>query len=135
MDNIIFLQVGTNGLLSFGSGYNSFISQVFPGSIAIQSFYLVAPFWDDVDIRFDTGDISYEIHESGYYLDRVNAFIRQKRPTDFEGTWMMVVFYDAVHPFFGLFRPEVHHTFHFFRTITCTHFCITGKHLSSNTYH
>lgn len=67
----------------------------------------MAPFWDDVDIRFNTGDISYEIHESGYFLDQVNAFIQQKRLTDFEGTWMIVVFYNAVHPFFGLFSSEV----------------------------
>lgn len=67
----------------------------------------MAPYWDDVDIRFDTGDISYEIHESGFVLDQVNAFIRKKRPTDFEGTWMMVAFYDAVHPYFGLFNSQV----------------------------
>ena len=100
-------QVGTNGLISFGTGYNSFINQPFPGSATISNRYLVAPYWDDVDIRFDTGDISYEIHESGFVLDQVNAFIRKKRPTDFEGTWMMVAFYDAVHPYFGLFNSQV----------------------------
>lgn len=109
--NFIFMastfQVGTNGLISFGAGFNSFSNQAFPGNAFIQSLYLVAPFWDDVDIRFDTGDISYEIHESGYYLDQVNMFIQKKRPTAFEGTWMMVVFYDSVHPFFGLINPNV----------------------------
>ena len=97
---IIFIQVGTNGLLSFGTGYNSFVTQQFPGNAVIQSLYLVAPFWDDVDIRFGNGDISYEIHETGsFFLDQVNAFIQERRPTEFEGTWMMVVFYDAVHEF------------------------------------
>ena len=67
----------------------------------------MAPYWDDVDIRFDTGEISYEIHTSGLFLDQVNCFIRRTRPTDFEGTWMMVAFYDAVHPYFGLFNSEV----------------------------
>jgi hypothetical protein len=98
--------VGTNGLISFGTGYNSFANQAFPGNAAIQDRYLVAPFWDDVDIRFNTGDISYEIHESGYFLDQVNNFIQRSRPTDFEGTWMMVVYYDKVHPYFGLFNSE-----------------------------
>ena len=94
-------------MISFGTGYNSFSNQAFPGNAAIQDRYLVAPFWDDVDIRFDTGDISYEIHESGYFLDQVNNFIRRSRPTDFVGTWMMVVYYDKVHPYFGLFNSEV----------------------------
>ena len=67
----------------------------------------MAPFWDDVDIRFNTGQISYEIHESGYFLDQVNDFIVESRPVDFVGTWMMVAYYDAVHPFFGLFSPQV----------------------------
>ena len=104
----IFIQVGTNGLISFGTGYNSFSPQVFPGNAAISSLYLVAPFWDDVDIRFGNGDISYEIHGPGsFFLYQVSAFIQEKRPTTFEGTWMMVVFYDAVHEFPFFFNPEV----------------------------
>ena len=99
--------MGTNGLISFGTGYNSFSNQPFPGSTFISSRYLVAPFWDDVDIRFNTGDISYEIHESGYFLNEVNTFIQRIRPTEFVGTWMMVVYYDAVHPYFGLFNQQV----------------------------
>ena len=99
--------MGTNGLLSFDTSYNSFSNQQFPGNFFISSRYLVAPFWDDVDIRDGSGEISYEIHTSGYYLDEVNLFLRRKRPSDFVGTWMAVIYYDAVHPFFGLSSPEV----------------------------
>ena len=99
------LQVGTNGLISFGSSYNSFANQPFPGSVS--SNYLVAPFWDDVDIRGGNGIISYEIYDSGYFLDHVSAFVRQQRPSTFQGTWMAVVYWDEVHPYFGATSTEV----------------------------
>ena len=99
--------MGTNGLLSFDTAYNSWFNQPFPGSFFIASRYLVAPFWDDVDIRGGNGQISYEVHESGYFLDHISAFVRAQRPSEFQGTWMMVVFWDAVHPYFGASNPEV----------------------------
>ena len=67
----------------------------------------MAPFWDDVDTRFGNGQISYEIHQSGYFLDQINLFLRTKRPSTFQGTWMMVAYWEAVHEYFGLFNPEV----------------------------
>ena len=99
--------MGTNGLLSFNSSYNSFANEIFPGGSSIISLYLVAPFWDDVDTRGGNGEISYEIHTNGYYLDEVNKFLQRKRPSDFMGTWMAIIYYDAVHPYFGAFNPEV----------------------------
>ena len=62
--------------------------------------YVLAPFWDDIDIE-TSGVITYEIFESGYFLERVSDFIRRKRPTSFEGTWMLVASYKKVYPFFG----------------------------------
>ena len=67
----------------------------------------MAPFWDDADTRGGNGVISYEIHTTGYYLDEVNTFLQRKRPSGFVGTWMAVVYYDAIHPYFGAFNPEV----------------------------
>ena len=94
--------MGTNGLLSFGTAYNSFTSQAFPGSSTISFRYLVAPFWDDIDIsRDENGQISYEIHQSGYYLDQVNDFLLRKRPSSFNATWMFVAYWDSVRPYPG----------------------------------
>ena len=89
---------------------------MFPGSVSDR--YLVAPFWDDVDIREGNGEISYEIHDSGYYLDHVSGFIRAIAPSNFQGTWMLVAYWDAVHPYIGTDNPEVnyaykHYYFHF----------------------
>ena len=95
--------MGTNGLLSFGDAYNTWFNQQFP----LTSRYLVAPFWDDVDIRGGNGQISYEVYNSGYFLDHISAFIRQQRPSMFQGTWMVVAYWDAVHPYLGTLNPEV----------------------------
>ena len=91
----------------------------------VSTLYLVAPYWDDVDIRFDTGQISYEIHQSGYFLDEVSEFIRRRRSSQtFQGTWMMAVFWDAVHPYFGLFNPEVHKIYEYDLHTCYTHMVI-----------
>lgn len=87
--------MGTNGIISFGNSYNPFSNSRFP----ISGRYLVAPYWDDIDIRNGNGRISYEVHESGFYLNQVSTFVARKRPSKFKGTWMVVIFYDAVHPY------------------------------------
>jgi len=62
----------------------------------------VAPFWDNINIAgSDRGAISYETFESGYFLEQVNAFLQRKRPTSFEGTWMLVTYYNEVFPHSG----------------------------------
>ena len=62
----------------------------------------MAPFWAAIDgAGVDQGAISYETFESGYFLKQVNALIQTKRPTSFEGTWMLVAHYDEVVPYFG----------------------------------
>ena len=67
----------------------------------------MAPYWDDVDTRGGSGVISYEIHEDGYYLDLVSNFLQQNRPSNFTGTWMAIVTWDAVHQYIGTLNPEV----------------------------
>ena len=60
--------------------------------------YLVAPFWDCIDLN-DAGTISFEIFKSGdYYLEQVNAYIQRERQNIFQGTWMMNVYYRGVAP-------------------------------------
>ena len=66
----------------------------------------MAPFWDDIDIQFGNGQISYEIHESGYYLEQVSTFLSKRRLSSFQGTWMAVVYYYAVHQY-GASNTEV----------------------------
>ena len=68
----------------------------------------MAPLWDDVDTRGGNGEISFEMHDSPYFLDHVSAFVRSQRPSNFQGTWMAVVHWDSVHPYYGASSPEVY---------------------------
>ena len=87
--------------------YGSQFNQPFPGSASINFRYLVAPFWDDADSRHQNSQVSYEIHQSGYFLDNVNEFLRRKRPSTFQGTWMMVAYWEAVRQYYYSSHPEV----------------------------
>ena len=133
---LCLLQVGTNGLLSFESAYNEFSNQVFPGSSEISSRYLVAPFWDDIDIsRDETGQISYEIHQSGYYLDRVNDFLQRKRPSAFSGSWMFVAYWDSVRPYPGSSFTEVRKVYTILVSFySCICFIILRRSIPSKPY-
>ena len=92
------MKVGTNGYITFGtSAYIAYSNTAFPGT---SGQYIVAAFWDDIDIR-NGGSITYEIFESGYFLDVVNEYLKRIRPTSFEGTWMLVASFDKVEPYSG----------------------------------
>ena len=90
------MQVGSNGIISFGRVYNNGTNEEF--TRLLTGKYLVAPFWDDINIS-DGGTISYETFESGYYLEQVNAYIQRQRQNAFQGTWMMNVYYKEVAPY------------------------------------
>ena len=72
-----------------------------PGLFPYNSLYLVAPFWNDVDISRGVGDISYQVYSTGSpLLDTVNTIISDKENTNFNGHWMLVAEWDGV-PSFG----------------------------------
>ena len=97
-------QVGTNGIISFGnSAYNLYSNSLFP----VSGHYIVAPYWDDIDTRYGNGRLSHAVHDSGFYLDEVSRFIARRRPSDFQGTWMAVVFYDRVRQYPAATTTEV----------------------------
>ena len=56
------MQVGTNGIITFGEPLYLNYPELFPGIRSeIANAFILAPFWDNVDIR-KTGNISYEVH-------------------------------------------------------------------------
>ena len=94
------LQVNTNGILSFDVGFPQCCPRPFPVG---DDVFLVAPFWSDVDIRM-VGDISFEVHsvddlDSWVHLREVNSFVSNYTGNQFDGTWMLVAFWDSVHPY------------------------------------
>ena len=96
--------MGTNGIVSFGSSaYNPYSNSIFP----ISGQYLVAPYLDDIDLRCGNARLSYEVHDSAFYVDEVSGFIARRRPSDFQGAWMAVILYDLVRPYPAARNTEV----------------------------
>ncbi len=112
----VILQVGTNGIISFGEPFTSPSPQSFPTVYPfIHEKYLLAPFWADVDISYNgVGSIKYEVHTTASnfsgsidLIGRVSNFISNKTETKFEGSWMLVALWDEVPPYGSVFGQEV----------------------------
>ena len=75
----------------------------FPTELADTFYtYVAAPFWGDADTR-RSGEVYYEVHATGNptsddLINRVNTFLQNEEGVTFTGNWMLVVHYDAVHP-------------------------------------
>ena len=98
------MQVGTNGYFSFGRQVTNCCPIPFPNG----PYYLVAPFWSDIDIRGDDGgEIYYQVHSRGSksvsdeLLDEVSVFISNSQQTVFNGSWMLVATWDHVKAYSG----------------------------------
>ena len=150
----LFLQVGTNGIISFGAPWRFFDPMPFPtNSLSTRDTYVVALFWNDHDMRLE-GDIFYETHSalsgnptSSNLLDYVSAFIRNRTQSarDFSGQWMLVAQWDEVHPYphgrfsdLSLFTEEYRNFVQRVSTVTLlTPYTITnilGTHKMFNNY-
>ena len=112
-------QVGTNGIFSFSEPFYSASPTPFPGGAP--GAYIVAPYWDDVDLR-RAGNLSYEVHsrrennpESNQLLEEVSGFVEDSIRQSFQGSWMLVAEWKEVHPWphgvdnpiWSLFFPEL----------------------------
>ena len=90
----ILPQVSSNGLFSFGSAYNGWITHTFSQDSSRD--YVVAPFWSDIDLRI-AGSVLFQDFTTGEaQLDTVSQFIRAQMKNSFSGTWMLVAYWDSV---------------------------------------
>ena len=98
--------MSSNGLLSFGSGFSDYLSQIFPRSGPPP---LIAPYWTDIDLSGGVGDVRYTVYttENGEsYIDQVNEFLANE--TDgFIATTILVAQWIDVCPFGNHFCSEV----------------------------
>lgn len=101
-------QVSTNGVISFGQSFIYHTPTEFPSDTPeIYTSYVLAPFWADADLRI-LGRAFYEVHTNRTERERsqleyVSGFITRQMNEVFNGTWMLVAFWDEVHPYGGLF--------------------------------
>ena len=95
-----YIQVITNGYLSFGRSHIDFSPELFPE----EGRFLVAPFWADVDVSNGVGYIRYEVHttsSSSRVLSDVSDFIHDMTGSQFTGRWMLVAEWSDVPQFGG----------------------------------
>ena len=78
--------------------FNDITPQLFP----IESLYLVAPFWADIDVGRGMGDVSYQAYSTGSpLLNIVNSFITDERDFNFNGHWMLLAQWNSVSSYFN----------------------------------
>ena len=66
----------------------------------VDSQYLVASFWEDVDISGVVGNISYQVYSTGSPLfDTVNTIASDEENINFNGHWMVVAEWNGVSEF------------------------------------
>ena len=107
MNQLLILQVSTNGVISFGSQFSDYKAVLFPhnnGSNIYQT-YVVAPYWTDNDARL-YGNVSWEMYSIGDSLEsdnisgRVNLFIRTNtNSTNFYGSFAFVGTWSEMHQY------------------------------------
>ena len=105
LGNPSIVQVGTNGIVSFGQPFYFNNPSIFPtDNFFIHSTNVTAPFWSDMDTRV-AGSVSYETHqrgsnaESNAKLERVSGFIAARENISFTASWMLLAHWDRVHPY------------------------------------
>ena len=92
------MQISSNGLISFGSRFTSFVPQSFP----IPS-NVIAPYWDDIDLR-NKGVVRYATVTQSHstlscLLDQTNNLIENQEKVEFNATWLLVARWIDVCPY------------------------------------
>ena len=94
-------QVNTNGVLSFRDGFTEYTAARFP---LPNGRPLIAPFWDDVDIRTSAnrfGDIFYRLTSNATLLERARNQLRELFPStgSFTPSQLVIATWDRVAQF------------------------------------
>ena len=94
----IHLQISSNGLISFGVQFTAFRPQTFPISVNV-----VAPYWDDIDLR-TKGVVRYAVVDDSHptlscLLELTNDLIREEENVEFKASWLLVARWIDVCPF------------------------------------
>ena len=100
---LTFLQVSANGVISFSGFFFDSTPETFP--LTGRNDILIAPFWDDVDIRI-SGRVLYRLTNTSILLDLVGASISSVFNTTFNPTQLFIATWDDV-PGFGQTRVSV----------------------------
>ena len=90
------MQISTNGLISFGTSFTSFIPRLFPISTPV-----IAPYWDDIDLR-GLGELRYTIITPATNLslcNQVNSYLTTSTGSSVSVQWMLWAYWYNVCPY------------------------------------
>lgn len=86
-------------MISFGSPFSRFSTNSFPPPPPFLQSSFIAPFWADVDLRQE-GRVLYETFSgNSEQLKTINNFIGAQTSSSFNGVWMLLAEWKAVHPY------------------------------------
>ena len=91
------MQVNTNGVVSFGAIFVGYHSRPFPLST---SDILIAPFWDDSNIKF-RGQLLFRLSDNQTLLNEVGSTINDTLEFDFTPTMLFIVTWSGIPEYRG----------------------------------
>ena len=91
--------MNTNGVISFLNEVRQYVPDPFPQLGPL----LIAPFWDDIDTRINSGRIFYREDQSQELLQLASLQVRQAfvEQTHFQATWLFIATWNNVTYFSG----------------------------------
>ena len=95
-NNFITLQISSNGLISFVSGYLEFEPQTFPISRVV-----ISPYWDDIDLR-ESGGVyynSYTPKNGSDVLEHMQTFLMRNQSIHFTAKSVVIIKWMDVCPY------------------------------------
>ena len=104
---MLILQVGTNGVISFGRPFHLWHPREFPSNDPlVNSANILAPYWSDNDIR-NSGEVFYgafqyeDSAEGDNFLVTFSSLISIFYPnaSNFRGNFIIIAEWNEVHPF------------------------------------
>ena len=86
---LFFVQISSNGLISFGVRFTDFSPQTFPISVNV-----VAPYWTDINLA-TKGIVRYDVVTRSHpmlscLLEQTNDLIREQENVMFDASWLLV---------------------------------------------
>ena len=89
-------QLSSNGLVSFGRSYIAHAPPPFPLG---PDLAVVAPYWDDIDLR-GLGELHYQIVSgTSSVINQVNSFLSSYSGVAFNANWILWAYWYNVCPF------------------------------------
>lgn len=81
----MYVQISSNGLISFGESYTVYIPSKFPINRKV-----VAPYWTDIDLR-NQGEVRFFVIEESELQSQVDTFISCMKNVQFVSAWILAV--------------------------------------------